>query len=56
MTDGRSDGGDSDRGAECARHAREARPDLLAELWELVSTNKKWSLTPIVVVIFWSAG
>ena len=36
---------------EFERHASEARPGLLAELWEFIATNKKWWLTPIVLVV-----
>jgi hypothetical protein len=31
--------------------ARVSRPGLLAELWDFLTTNKKWWLTPIVVML-----
>ena len=51
MTNRRSDDTGSGRSTEFERHAREARPGLLAELWEFLSTNRKWWLTPIVLVV-----
>ena len=41
----------ADGGARFARQAEEARPGLLGELWEFLATNKKWWLTPIVLVL-----
>ncbi len=37
--------------ADFARQAEETRPGLLAELWEFLRYNKKWWLTPIVLVL-----
>jgi hypothetical protein len=34
-----------------ARHAEQPRPGLLAELWEFLRHNKKWWLTPIILVL-----
>ena len=34
-----------------SREANAARPGLLAELWEFMATNKKWWLTPIVLML-----
>ena len=51
MTDRRPEGAKSVRSAEFERYAEEARPGLLAEMWEFLSTNKKWWLTPIVLVV-----
>ena len=36
---------------EFEAEAGAARPSLLAELWEFTATNKKWWLTPIVLVL-----
>lgn len=51
VTNRQSDRARSDRSAEFERHAEEARPGLLAEMWEFLSTNKKWWLTPIILVV-----
>ena len=50
MADGQSppDGG---RGTDFETEAEAARSGLIAELWEFMATNKKWWLTPIVVVL-----
>ena len=34
-----------------ASEAAASRPGLVAELWEFMATNKKWWLTPIIVVL-----
>ncbi len=44
--DGR-DGGASD----FASHASAPSPGLFAELWEFLRHNKKWWLTPIILVL-----
>lgn len=44
-------GGGSDRGEEFAAEADASRPTLLAELWEFMATNKKWWLTPVIIVL-----
>ena len=36
---------------EFAEMASDARPGLLAELWEFLRHNKKWWLTPIIAVL-----
>jgi len=36
--------------------ATERRPSLIAELWEFLATNKKWWLTPIVLVLLLVGG
>lgn len=38
------------------QQASESRPGLIAELWEFLSTNKKWWLTPIVLVLLLVGG
>ena len=50
MADQRLTGPD-DGGVAFARQAEETRPGLLRELWEFLATNKKWWLTPIVLVL-----
>ena len=42
--------------SEFAQHATESRPGLIAELWEFLATNKKWWLTPIVLVLLLVGG
>ena len=42
--------------SEFAQHATESRPSLIAELWEFLATNKKWWLTPIVLVLLLVGG
>ena len=37
--------------SDFATQAKETRPGLLAELWEFLRDNKKWWLTPIIVVL-----
>lgn len=44
-------GGGSDRGEDFANEAEASRPALLVELWEFMATNKKWWLTPVVLVL-----
>ena len=34
-----------------ASEAQQARPGLLAELWEFLKHSKKWWLTPIILVL-----
>ena len=34
-----------------ASRATQTRPGLLAELWEFLCHNKKWWLTPIILVL-----
>ena len=34
-----------------ASRATQTRPGLLAELWEFLRHNKKWWLTPIILVL-----
>ena len=50
MADGQAPA-DSGRGVDFETEAEAARPGLVAELWEFMATNKKWWLTPIVVVL-----
>jgi len=38
-------------GSDFASQAEETRPGLLAELWEFLRHNKKWWLTPIILVL-----
>ena len=45
------DRGERDRGDEFTAHAAASRPGLLVELWEFMATNKKWWLTPVVLVL-----
>ena len=45
------DEGGSRRAGDFSKEADAARPGLLTELWELMATNKKWWLTPIVLVL-----
>ncbi len=45
------DEGGSTGGDDFSREADGVRPGLLAELWEFMATNKKWWLTPIVLVL-----
>ena len=48
MTDNESrDGG----GSDFADHASTPSPGLLMELWEFLRHNKKWWLTPIILVL-----
>ena len=39
------------RGNGFAGQAEQARPGLLVELWEFLRHNKKWWLTPIILVL-----
>ena len=45
------DEGGSRRAGDFAKEADATRPGLLAELWEFMATNKKWWLTPVVLVL-----
>ena len=36
---------------EFARQAEQAPPGLLAEFWDFLIHNKKWWLTPIIIVL-----
>ena len=38
-----------------ARQAEEAPPGLLAEFWDFLIHNKKWWLTPIILVLLLAA-
>ncbi len=38
-------------GQDFAGQANAARPGLLMELWEFLRHNKKWWLTPIILVL-----
>ena len=38
-------------GNNFAHQAEQPRPGLLAELWEFLRHNKKWWLTPIILVL-----
>ena len=51
MADEPSQVAGNERGGDFEAAADEARPALLAELWEFMATNKKWWLTPIIVVL-----
>ena len=51
MADGESSAGGHGRGRDFEADAEAARPGLVAELWEFMATNKKWWLTPIVIVL-----
>ena len=50
-TERRADAAETRRGAEFESEAEASRPGLVAELWEFLATNKKWWLTPIVLVL-----
>jgi hypothetical protein len=41
---------DSRTGREFAKEGERARQTLAGEVWEFLSTNKKWWMVPIVVV------
>lgn len=44
----------ADRQAESSRFAREAQSHqqgFLGELWQFITHNKKWWLTPIVIIL-----
>ena len=51
MTDRQSWTSGSSRVEAFEVEAEAARPGLLAELWEFMANNKKWWLTPIVLVL-----
>jgi hypothetical protein len=36
---------------EFARQAQEAPPSALAEIWSFLKQNKKWWVTPVVVIL-----
>ena len=38
-------------GTDFASQAEQTRPGLLVELWEFLRHNKKWWLTPIILVL-----
>ena len=38
-------------GSDFASQAEQTQPGLLAELWEFLRHNKKWWLTPIILVL-----
>ncbi len=42
--------------SDFVQQATEGRPGLIAELWEFLATNKKWWLTPIVLVLLLVGG
>ena len=42
---------ESEKAQDFARQAEEAPPGLLAEFWDFLIHNKKWWLTPIILVI-----
>ena len=48
---GKPRAGGRERGGDFEAEAEAARPGLLVELWEFMATNKKWWLTPIVLVL-----
>ena len=56
MEDNQSDHSTQETESEFAQHATESRPGLIAELWEFLATNKKWWLTPIVLVLLLVGG
>jgi len=41
----------SKQASSFAQQAEEAQPGLVAEFWDFLIHNKKWWLTPIVVVL-----
>lgn len=51
MTRDRTSAGESEEGAGFARAAQEKRKSLVAEFWEFARHNKKWWLTPIIVIL-----
>jgi len=51
MADGKPQAAGNEHGGDFAAEAEAPRPHLLAELWEFMATNKKWWLTPIVLVL-----
>ena len=38
-------------GSDFANRATQTRPGLVVELWEFLRHNKKWWLTPIILVL-----
>jgi hypothetical protein len=38
-------------GKEFARQADSKQAGFLAEMWEFIANNKKWWLTPIIIVL-----
>ena len=51
MAKSRSPAGETEQGADFAAAAGAPRPGFFAELWEFMVTNKKWWLTPIILVL-----
>ncbi len=51
MPDAQAGGGEEKRGGEFAAQADASRPSLLIELWEFMAANKKWWLTPVILVL-----
>jgi hypothetical protein len=41
----------ADQGTDFAREAGLKQSGFLAEMWEFIANNKKWWLTPIIVVL-----
>ena len=56
MVESQSDHSTKETESEFVMHATECRPGLIAELWEFLATNKKWWLTPIVLVLLLVGG
>lgn len=42
--------------SEFSRAARERPPGFFAELWQFVRQNKKWWMTPIIVILVLVGG
>ncbi len=42
--------------ADFERQAEEATPGLIADFWDFLLHNKKWWLTPIIIVILLVSG
>lgn len=47
----RGDPAESQAAHEFAEQAQQAQPGLVREFWDFLRYNKKWWLTPIVVVL-----
>jgi len=43
--------GPSENAADFAREADTAQPGLVQEFWDFLCHNKKWWLTPIIVIL-----
>ena len=56
MEDNQPEHSPQEEDSKFAQHATERRPGLIAELWEFLATNKKWWLTPIVLVLLLVGG